>query len=203
MSLENLETILQTTPAGRQTIADVDTLKTSGYSFDIKLLSTDQLLQKNGHSGGAFDRIQQTITIFINNILSENDQAHVVAHEMVHVLDDLEIDQVLTEHLNIELAVENFLQNYKKQKLSSFDKNVVSYVIGTLFCSESRAYQRNQILNEQGLTSVNFSHDDIANFIDENYIFSFGTKYGAKAEAMNSWCLSKGSMTEIQKTLIW
>jgi len=67
-----------------------------------------------------------------------------------------------------------------------------------------RAYTTNQLLASEGLPTSNFvKGSGLAQFIDQNYIYRFGTQYGSNASAMGSWCLSQSSMRNIQYNLIW
>ncbi len=186
---------LSKTSTGQQTVSDMTSLKNQGYTIQVYFVSTAELQAMNGHTGGGYKINGSVISIYINNGLSKEENAHVVAHEMIHVKDDLEIEQFLVQYPNVRSAAENFVRNYKTQSLSSFDQNAVSYVLGTLFCTETRAYTKNQMLLNEGLTTTQFAHTNLPQFIDENYIYKFGTRYGTSASSMASWCLNKNSMT--------
>ncbi len=158
----------------------------------------------NGHSGGGFSRTGAKIRIYINSNLSESEKAHVIAHELVHIADDFEIDQSLKNYFSISAAAKDFITNHKANGIQSFDEKVVSYVLGTLFCAEARAYTKNQNLAEQGLTTTVANHgSELSQLIDQNYIQQFGTSYGNSTEQMKNWCLERNSMSEIQSALVW
>ena len=190
--------------SGQQTLNDMNSLKNNGYNIQIQFASQSELQAMNGHTGGGYKITGNTITLYIYNSLSTQEQAHVVAHEMVHVKDDLQIDSVLNQYPNVKSAAENFVSRYSIAGINSFDQNVVSYVLGTLFCTEARAYTKNQLLANEGLSTENFAKGtSLPQFIDQNYISRFGTQYGSNANSMSSWCLSKSSMTDIQYQLVW
>ena len=189
---------------GQQTLNDMNSLKNSGFNIQIQFASQAELQAMNGHTGGGFKILGNTITIFINNTLSSQEQAHVIAHEMVHVKDDQQIDSVLNQYPNVKSAAEDFVSRYSTSGINSFDQRVVSYVLGTLFCTEARAYTKNQLLANEGLSTENFAKGaSLPQFIDQNYISRFGTQYGSNANSMSAWCLSKNSMTDIQNHLVW
>jgi hypothetical protein len=186
---------------GQETLNDMTSLKNSGYNIQVQFASQSELQAMNGHTGGGYKISGSTIVLFINNALSTQEQAHVVAHEMVHVKDDLQIDSVLNQYPNVRSAAEDFVSRYRTAGLNSFGEDVISYVLGTVFCAEARAYTKNQQLSNEGLTTENFSKGaSLPQFIDQNYISKFGTQYGPNANVMNEWCLSKRS---IQNQLVW
>ena len=156
-------------------------------------------------NGGGFQRNGSEIIIHINNSLSETEQAHVVAHELVHVKDDFEIDQFMQNHSYIDSATQDFMKNYQYHGTNSYDSKIVQYVLGTLFCSEVRAYTKNQNLNDQGLiTSLFAKGNQLPDFIDQNYMQKFNVSYGqAAATSMQTWCLTFSSMASIQNSLAW
>ncbi len=88
--------------------------------------------------------------------------------------------------------------SYVKRFLNTNLIWIISYVLGTLFCTEARAYNRNQQLYNEGLQTDYFAKGtSMAQFIDDNYIGKFGVTYGSTANSMSSWCLNQGSMSHI------
>lgn len=198
------EGLLSNTSTGSQAVSDLNSLRSQGYTFSYLSVSSSDIQDINGHNGGGYKMTGSSITIFINNTLSTQEQTHVIAHELVHIKDELETDQFLHSYPYVSSAAQNFVSNYKSQGISSFDSRVISHVLGTLFCTETRAYSRNQQLANEGLSTNYFAHGAaLAQFIDKTYIARFGTSYGASADSMASWCLSNSSMTQIQSQLIW
>ncbi|OFZ31739.1 MAG: hypothetical protein A2622_03995 [Bdellovibrionales bacterium RIFCSPHIGHO2_01_FULL_40_29] len=195
---------LSKTSTGQQTLNSMNALVNRGYTIQIQLLSQAEIQNINGHSGGGYKIDGNTVSIYLNNALSITDQSHAVAHEVVHINDDLEIDQFLIQYPHVKSSSEDLITRYKTTSLSSFDERVISYVIGTLFCAEARAYTINQQLANEGLNTELFAKGNtLPQFIDQNYISRFGTQYGSNANAMSAWCLSQSSMTDIQYQYIW
>ena len=89
-----LEQELAKTSTGQDSVNYLNSLRQSGYQIKIVYLITSELKSKNGHSGGAISRNGQVITIFINKEIALTDQVHVLAHELVHVKDDFEMDVI-------------------------------------------------------------------------------------------------------------
>lgn len=200
----NIESLLSKTSTGSTSVAYLNQLRNQGYSIKFQFVSSSEINSINGHDGGGFRRNSSEIIIYINNNLSETEQAHVVAHELVHVKDDFEVDQFLQGRSYIDSAAQNFVNNYQYNGTNSYDTKTVSYVLGTLFCSEVRAYTKNQILNDQGLSASLFDKgNQLPQFIDQNYIHQFNVSYGSSATSMKNWCLSFSSMTAIQNSLAW
>lgn len=199
------EGLLSTTSTGSQALGDLQQLRGQGYQVQYQSLNSGELQSLNGHSGGGYKIVGSSITIYLNNSLtSTSEQTHVIAHELVHIKDDLETDQYLRSFPYVATASQNFVSNYKTQGVDSFDSRVVSYVLGTLFCTEARAYTRNQQLANENMTTSTFAKGAyLPQFIDQNYIQKFGKSYGASASAMTNWCLTNSSMTQIQRQLIW
>lgn len=200
----NIESLLSKTSSGQDSVNYLNQLRQQGYNVEYVFASEAQITSLNGHNGGGFKRQGSAISIYINNGLGENEQAHVVAHELVHIKDDLEIDQVLKSYSYIDYAAQDFVSNYKYRDINDFDQNAVSYVTGTLFCAEARAYTKNQILYNQGLSTSYMAHgSNLGQHIDQTYITQFGVSYGNSAIQMQNWCLGFSSMTAIQNALIW
>lgn len=200
----NVESLLSNTSTGNDSIAYLNQLRSQGYSIKFQLISSSEIKSVNGHNGGGFQRNGSEIIIYINNSISETEQAHVVAHELVHVKDDFEVDQFLQSRSYIDSAAQDFINNYQYNGTNSYDSKIVNYVLGTLFCSEVRAYTKNQTLNDQGLnTSLFAKGNQLPQFIDQNYIHQFNVSYGNSANSMKNWCLSFSSMTAIQNNLAW
>lgn len=191
--------------SGRQVLNDINALKNNGYTVQFKLASQADLQSLNGHTGGGFTISDTNIIIYINNLISIQEQAHVVAHEMVHILDDKQIESIHKSYPHVRVAAEDFVLRYSTTSINSFNQRVVSYVLGTLFCTEARAYTKNQLLHNEGLYTnvIPISAATMPQMIDQNYIKRFGTQYGSKASAMFNWCLNQASMTNIQYKLIW
>lgn len=203
-NIDEINSQLSKTSAGIQTLNDMNGLKNSGYSIQIQLLSTTEIQKYNGHSGGGYSISGNNITVYLNNTLSSEEQAHALAHEIVHVKDDLVIQSTMAQYSYVKSNAEDFVSRYKTIGTNSFDQRVANYVLGTLFCTEMRAYTKNQQLYNQGLNTNNFAKGSgLAQYIDQNYIYRFGTQYGANASAMGSWCLNQSSMNSIQNNLIW
>lgn len=195
---------LSKTTTGRQSLAEINYLISKGYTVQTYLMSQSEIQNLNGHSAGGFKINDQSISLYINNTLSIEEQAHVVAHELVHINDDLEIDTFLIRYPHVKSAAEDLVARYNSVGLHSFDQRVISYVLGTLFCTESRAYTRNQQLMNEGLATTQFAKGaSLPQYIDQSYILKFGTQYGPNATTMNNWCLSQNSMTNIQNGLVW
>lgn len=202
--VNNLEAQLSKTSTGSESLSYLNQLRSAGYNVQFLLASTAEIDSLNGHGGGGFERNGSGIKIFINNGLNETDQAHVVAHELVHIKDDLEIDQFLKTRSYIDSAAQDFIANHQSQGTNNFDSNVVNYVLSTLFCAEIRAYTKNQTLNDQGLRSNLFTKgSQLPQFVDQNYIYQFNVSYGSSATSMKNWCLSYSSMSAIQNQLAW
>lgn len=194
---------LSTTYTGQQTLNDVNNLKNSGYTLTLQRLSLSEIQAQNGHTGGGFTISGTAITIFINNSLTGSELTHAFAHEVSHAKDDIEVYNFLEQRTYIKTAAEDFVSRYNIG-LNNFDSRTIQYVLGTLFCSEVRAYNKNQRLADEGLQTSQFAHgSSLPQYIDEHYIYRFGTHYGSNASAMASWCLSKSSMNEIQNLLGW
>lgn len=198
MSNEFLNTSL-----GKEFTSDLNSLEIQKYSIQINFVSDSEIRALNGHGGGGYSIENNLINIYVLEEMSDDDNAHVLVHELVHIQDDLEIQKFLVAHPVVNLAAENFVENYKTQSFSSFEKKTTSYVLSTLFCSEARAYTKNKVLANEGVLTNKFTPSDLPTFIDENYIKPFGTRYGSKANAMFAWCLSKPSMKDIQDSLIF
>lgn len=203
-SIDSINQQLVKTSTGSQTINDMNNLKNSGYVMQIQLVSTSEIQNMNGHTGGGYRILGNSITVYLNNTLTTEEQAHALAHEIVHIKDDFVVQQFMNQYSYVKSNAEDFVAKYKTTNLSSFDQRVVNYVLGTLFCTETRAYTINQQLYNEGLNTVNFAKGSgLPQFIDQNYIYRFGTQYGQNASAMASWCLNKNSMNSIQSGLIW
>ncbi len=203
-SLSNVESLLSKTFSGQDSVAYLNQLRSQGYSISFQLVAGSEINSINGHSGGGFKRNGSEITIYATNSLNENEQAHVAAHELVHIRDDFEVDQFLQYRSDIDSAAQDFVNNYQARGTNSYDSRLVDYVLGTLFCSEIRAYTINQNLSDQGLTTSFFAKgNQLPQFVDQNYIRQFNTSYGNSATAMKNWCLSSSSMTNIQNSLAW
>lgn len=195
---------LSKTSTGRQVLNDVQALDYQGYVLKVYLTSEVDIQNLNGHNGGGFRINDRNITIYINNKLNIQEQAHVIAHEVIHIKDDLAVDNFLNQYPYVKSNAEDFVSRYSTTSLSSFDNRVVNYVLGTLFCTEMRAYTKNQQLANEGLATSYFTKgSSLPAFIDENYIYRFKTHYGSNANAMGSWCLSQSSMLTIQSQLVW
>jgi hypothetical protein len=204
IDIAQLNQHLSKTSSGQQTLSDMSSLVNQGYVLNIYLISQADIQSKNGHSGGGFEINDKTISIYVKDGLTTENQAHIVAHEMVHVTDDIKIDQFLQTRSYIESAVKDFLSRYTTTSITSFDQKVVGYTLGTLFCTESKAYTKNQQMHDQGFQTAEFAKgSSLPQYIDQNYIRRFGTNYGANANAMATWCLSQSSMTSIQNQLAW
>ena len=200
----SLEDVLSKTSTGNESVSYLNQLRSQGYNVQFLLASTAEIDSLNGHGGGGFERKGSQIKIYINDDLSETEQAHIVAHELIHIKDDFEIDQFLQTHSYIDSASEDFIANHQNRGINNFDSKVVNYVLGTLFCTEVRAYTKNQTLNDQGLTSNLFSKaNQLPQFVDQNYIYRFNVSYGSSAMSMKNWCLSFNSMSSIQNQLSW
>jgi len=198
------ESLLATTSTGHKSLSDLSQLRNQGFAIVYLSVSGGYIQTMNGHGGGGYKIEGKTITIFINKDLPEQEQSHVIAHELVHIKDDLEIDNFLSLYPHVSSAAESFVRNYKAQGVASFDQRVVSYVLGTLFCTEARAYNRNQQLADEGVATGSFAKgDSLPQYIDETYISKFGLTYGSSATSMANWCLGNDSMTQIQKQLVW
>lgn len=198
------ESLLSKTSTGNQSLSDLTSLRNQGYTISYLSMGSSDIQSINGHDGGGYKINGAAITIYISNSLSTHEQAHVIAHELVHIKDDLEVDQYLRSYPYVSAVAQNFVNNYKSQGVNNFDQRVVSYVLGTLFCTETRAYSRNQQLASEGLQTNYFAKGSSqAQFIDQKYISKFGVNYGSSANSMASWCLSNSSMTQIQSQLVW
>lgn len=197
------EGLLSKTLTGNKTVIELNQLRNQGYQISYFFIDSGEIQAMNGHSGGGYKITGNTVSIYINSGLSTQEQAHVIAHEIVHINDDIEIDQFLKSYPYVSTAAQNFVTSYKTKSLDQFDQRAVSYVLGTLFCTEVRAYSRNQQMANEGLPTSYFAKgDSISEFIDQNYIAKFGTSYGASASTMTPGCLGS-SMTQIQRQLVW
>lgn len=200
----NAEALLSKTSAGQESLAYLNQLRASGFNVQYQAISEAEMLALNGHNGGGIRRKENEITIYFNNTLDDREKAHVIAHELVHVADGFAIDEYSQNHFYVEAAAKDFVANYKKYGIEAFDRKVVAYTLGSLFCSEVKAYTKNQNLSDQGFSVGNFAKGSgLSQFIDRNYIQRFGTSYGASADQMKTWCLSRGSMSAIQSSLGW
>ncbi|MDG0815591.1 hypothetical protein NWE73_04390 [Bdellovibrio sp. PAP01] len=198
------EGLLSKTSTGNQSLGDLTTLRNQGYTISYLSMSSSDIQSVNGHNGGGYKISGSAITIYVSNGLASQEQAHVIAHELVHIKDDLEVDFYLRSYPYVSTASQNFVSTYKTQGVNNFDQRVVSYVLGTLFCTEARAYSRNQQLANEGLQTNFFAKgSSLPQFIDQAYIAKFGVSYGSYANNMASWCLSNSSMTQIQGQLVW
>ncbi len=203
-NFSHVESLLSKTFSGQDSISYLNHLRSQGYSISFQLVAASEMTAMNGHSGGGFQRNGSEIIIFANNSLNEVEQAHVVAHELVHIKDDFEVDQFLQYRTDIDSAAQDFVNNYQSRGTNTYDPRLVDYVLGTLFCSEVRAYTKNQNLSDQGLQTSFFAKgNQLPQFVDQNYIRQFNTSYGSSATAMKNWCLSFSSMTNIQNGLAW
>ncbi len=198
------KSVLSQTSTGKNSLADIERLKNQGYSISYVTLSGSEIQAINGHKGGGYKINGKLITIYINSSLGVQDQAHVIVHELVHIKDDIEIDQSLQSYAYVSSAAQDFVSNYSVKGIGSFDQRVVSYVLGTLFCTEMRAYSQNQQLSNEGTQTSYFAKGNTqAQFIDQNYIVQFGTSYGSSASSMGSWCSNFSTMSQIQSQLVW
>jgi hypothetical protein len=204
LSTVEIEQELAKTSTGQDSVNYLNSLRQNGYYFEIALLSTEQLQSKNGHTGGGFARKETKITIFINKDMPLNDRVHAFAHELVHIKDDFEIENTERNYPYIKSAVANLLTNYKQHGINSFDNNVVGYVLNTLFCTEVRAYTKNVLLAQQGISTQAINTSNVGAYVNQNYIVKdFNVTYGTNSEPMKDWCLKFNSMAQIQDQLIW
>ncbi len=200
-----LEKELAKTSTGQDSLNYLKGLRQSGVEVNVSYKSTAELQSINGHTGGSWKKEGNVITIFINNEISINDQTHALAHELVHVKDDAEVEAMENSHPDIKSQVKNFLDNLATQGTQNVDPRVVKYVLSTLFCMETRGYTKNALLNQQGYPSQGITTTgELGAYIDQHYIVqTFHVTYGSNAEAMKTWCLRFNSMTQIQNQLIW
>jgi len=199
-----IEQELAKTSTGQDSINYLNSLRQSGNEVALVYLNTSELVARNGHSGGGYDRAGNKITIFINSEMGLVEKAHVFAHELVHVKDDFDIEAMMNSRSDIKSQVENFMKNYKTQGVNSFSSNVSGYVLNTLFCTESRAYTKNAMLSQQGYPTQLIDTKNIGTNINQKYIIkTFNITYGSNAEAMYDWCMKFNSMSQIQQHLVW
>ena len=100
----DVESLLLKTSTGSNSVAYLNQLRAEGFSVKLQPSSTSETKSINGHNGGGFKRNGSEIIVFINSSLSEADQAHVLAHELVYIVDDFEIDQFLVNRPNLNIA---------------------------------------------------------------------------------------------------
>jgi hypothetical protein len=202
------EQSLSKTSTGQAILNFKKSLLAQGYSIKTITTSPQQILELNGHPGAAYSITNKSIVIYISSEFDLNTKAHAIAHELFHIKDDLEVQSFLKDYPEINSAAEKFVHDWKSAgkkitKNSVVDKKIMNYVLGTLFCSEARAYNFNKTILVEGLKTNAFSNvKSLSQFLDQTYIAPFGTTYGNQAKPMLQKCLAFADMTAVQSELI-
>jgi hypothetical protein len=202
-----LTSTLNNTQSGRGIVSFINQLSAQGHPITISYANATTIQQANGHSGGGYRANGNGYEILILDQLSTQDAAQVLAHEIMHISDEIEIDQATASRPYINQTADQIVKVVLQQNgnINQFPAYEINYVLDTLFCTEVRAYSMNQALVSQGIASNLLNHQDseLGSFIDTNYIQRFGTSFGGNANSMLNWCRGFSSMTSIQQQLMW
>ncbi|MBC7743187.1 MAG: ImmA/IrrE family metallo-endopeptidase [Bdellovibrionaceae bacterium] len=194
-------------PTGIALLNQIDQLRNKGVNIETRLQRAADLkaLAGNTISDSTVQSNSGQYYIMINEELSSAAKAHALAHELTHVLDDVEIDEVFKYRSDVETIVAYTFQRMQAGETNNLNRAHVSYVISSKFCAEARAFSSNQKLIRDGLSDEKMHSviSQLATHIDANYIQPLGTRFGANSQTMLNWCLTEASMTSIQNNLIY
>ena len=184
----------------------MNNLKNMGYNIEFHYKSESEMTSLGGHNGGGYNIKGMDIEIIINKDFNSAEKAHVIAHELIHVQDELETNSFLKDYIHVEKSAQDLVDRLNTGKdLAEVDPKAIHFVTATLFCTEVRAYSVNQSLSAAGLMTDYFYHRDseLGLFIDQKYISVLGQSYGAESETMLQWCRSFDKISDVQKQMVW
>ncbi len=204
--LEKAFAKLDTYPTGSTLHQKIYALKNQGVSISFFLQETAELraLSEAKTAEGYIQSSHGEYKVFLATELDETTLVHVLAHELSHVIDDHEVDQALASHPDIDQMAKSTIQHLAAGEIQTLNPANVTYVLDTLFCSEARAYTKNQLLLQEGLANekMNLVTSQMAVHIDATYIQRYNTSFGSNSQTLLDWCLRFNSMKDIQQQLI-
>jgi hypothetical protein len=173
----------------------------------IQLSSGDQIKSKNGHSGGGIERRSDgTFVIQANQEVDTDLLAHILRHEMNHIVEDKELD-VLEGNASYTDVVNRTITTMKTRNRNAIDaipNNEIQYVLSMLMCAEVRSYGTNQKLEQEGLPFKRFSFatENLDLFVNKTYLEPYFKKFSNEdAIRVGDACRSKKSLVEFMESI--
>lgn len=204
--INNTYAALNMYPSGKSLLQKISQLQNQGLQLTIQFQKKEDMrsLSEGNTAEGSLQSSQGVYKIIINSEMDSSSTTHILAHELMHVVDDYEIDQISKQYPDLDPMAQYTVQHLQAGEIKQLDSKNVSYVLNTLFCSEARSHQVNSRLIEEGLYNQKLSliSAQLAQHIDATYIQRYQTTFGSNQNTMLNWCLQFNSMTEIQNNLI-
>jgi hypothetical protein len=173
----------------------------------VQLSSGDQIKGKNGHSGGGIERRSDGIFVIQANQDSDADLlAHILRHEMNHIIEDIELD-VLEKSGNYVDIVNRVVTTLKTRNPDAINQVVpreIEYVLSMLMCAEVRSYGTNQKLEQEGLPfrTFSFATESIDLFVNKVYLEPYYRKFTDNdAVRVGNACRSKKNLLEFMQSI--
>ncbi|MBX9768145.1 MAG: hypothetical protein K2X47_12805 [Bdellovibrionales bacterium] len=166
----------------------------------IDLQSAEEIRGKNGHTGGGISKDAGTYSIQANQDSDVDLLAHIIRHEMHHILEDIQLDVLSQDPKYNKLGekVVTGLMTRNREVINQLNPAHLEYLLTMLMCGEIRAYETNHTLTKQGLKFSPFSFEtqSLEVFVNERYLVPFFRKFPDED------LLKVGTECRAQKTLL-
>lgn len=185
-------------PKGFEEILPTPELPTVPCLIDLQ--TGEEIRSKNGHSGGGISKDNGIYSIQANQDSEIELLAHILRHEMHHILEDIELDVLSQDsrYNKIGEKVVTGLLTRRREVIHGLDRKQLQYFLTMLLCGEIRAYETNHALKKQGLdfSLFSFEKQSLELFVNERYLIPFFAAY------RDEDLLKVGAECRAQKTLL-
>lgn len=139
--------------------------------------------------GGGIRRADDgSYEILLNPTVSVERMAHTLAHELLHIRDEIVADQLLEQNQTLRASIDEtrqWIHRGDSHKALSKRPLETTYLMKALFCTEYRAHTLNLALQEEGLGDFFIqSKDSLLEHIRYGYIHRHGFKLTSSDETL-------------------